>query len=654
MTQTPADLFDEGRRLLYAGRWADAAVAFRGVLADHPNNPACHAYLAQCLLQLGELAGAKHHFKTAVELDPQSADAFHGLATTVHKVDGAATALLWFERALALRKNDAKILTNYAFALTQAGQSAAAIDIFRQSIAIAPSQARSHAGLAASLRRAGHWDETIAMYQSALALDDNLSEAHIALGEMQLESWDAHAALPHFQRALELGASIERLQAALICCAVLGQFSVMRQLIGKIMGAGPVKPTARSNALMSLLYDPEVSPAELTSSHITQSVYFDSGIRLPPAQGKASTKIRIGYVSSDFNSHVCACFLYPLILNHDRLRFEVVCYSSSSHHDEMTDRFRKNCDHWRDIASLYDSEVAKMIQDDGIDILVDCKGHTAGGRLPIFSMTAAPITMSFLGYPCTTGLPFIDYRLTDPIADPPAEKNSQASERLARLEHGFLSYMPLADPPEPTAPPCIANGYITFGSFSNWMKINPFVRWLWADILLRVPSGRLRLKDRFLSNSRMAQSIKDEFKGYGISPDRVEIVPHRPILTDHFLEYHGVDIALDPFPYNGTTTTCDALWMGVPVVSLMGDRHAGRVTAGILTRIGLADLVAKDKADYIRIAAELASNPLRLVDLRQNLRTMFRNSPLGRPDLVVRDIEKFYTAVVRGGSVPFL
>ena len=654
MTQLQTDLFVEGRRLLFAGRWTDAAAAFRRLLEDHSNNPACHASLAQCLIQMGDLAGAKQHFKTAVELDPQSADAFHGLAAAVHKAEGANAALVWFERALALRKNDTKILTNYAFALIQAGKPIAAKDIFQKSIAISPNQARSYVGLASCLRQTGQWDEAATMYEAALALDDGLAEAHIALGEMLIESWNAHTALPHFQRAFELGVAIDRPQAALTCCAVLGQFSVMRQLTGKIMGAGPVKPTVRSNALMALLYDPEISPVELTTSHITQSIYFDSGILVASKQQYANTKIRIGYVSTDFNSHVCACFLYPLILNRDRSQFEVVCYSSSRRHDEMTDRFRENCDHWRDISSLYDSEAAKLIQDDGIDILVDCNGHTAGGRLTLLSMRPAPVTISFLGYPCTTGLSFIDYRLTDPIADPSTEKNSHASETLVRLEHGFLSYLPLADPPEPTAPPCITNGYITFGSFSNWMKINPLVRWLWADILLRVPNSRLRFKDRYLSNPRMAQAVKDEFNGYGILPDRIEIVPHRPILTDHFLEYHGVDIALDPFPYNGTTTTCDALWMGVPVVSLLGDRHAGRVAAGILTRLGLPDLVAKDNADYIRIAAELAANRARLVELRQNLRTMFRNSPLGRPDLVVRDIEKFYTAVVRGGPVPFL
>jgi predicted O-linked N-acetylglucosamine transferase (SPINDLY family) len=358
-------------------------------------------------------------------------------------------------------------------------------------------------------------------------------------------------------------------------------------------------------------------------------------------------RLRVGYVSPDFREHSVSAFLDPVIAGHDRRWFEVFCYAEVVRPDDTTARFRGLSDGWCSTLGMTDGAVAGRIRDDGIDILVDLAGHTAGNRLRVFAERPAPVQVTWLGYPNTTGLSAMDYRLSDAVADPAGEADALHSETLVRLANGFLCFAPPADAPEVGETPALATGQVTFGSFNNLAKVTPDVVEAWADILNRIPNSRLVLKSRPLADEKTRERYLEMFGAHGVDPGRVELCSWIASKSGHLGAYERLDIGLDPFPYNGTTTTCEALWMGVPVVTLGGDRHAGRVGASILARVGLAGLVAETKADYVEQAVALAGDLDRLSALRGGLRSRMEKSPLCDAGGFARDIEAAYREMWR-------
>ena len=343
---------------------------------------------------------------------------------------------------------------------------------------------------------------------------------------------------------------------------------------------------------------------------------------------EAARRLKIGYVSPDFRGHSVAYFVEPLLKGHDRQAVEVFCYAEVTRPDTVTAHLQGLVDHWLVTVGLSDEELAERIRADGIDILVDLAGHTANNRLRVFARKPAPVQVTWLGYPNTTGLEAIDYRLVDAVTDPVGEADAWASETLVRLEGGFLCYGGLKDAPEPTVPPCLKTGTVTFGSFNNPAKVSAATFDAWATLLSRLPQARLLLKGKPFADAATRALFLARLGERGVAAERVELVAWLPGTAAHLALYHRVDIALDPFPYNGTTTTCEALWMGVPVVTLRGDRHAGRVGASLLSQIGLTDLIANSVEEYVEIALALARNPGRLDDLRRALRPRMAASPL--------------------------
>jgi predicted O-linked N-acetylglucosamine transferase (SPINDLY family) len=306
----------------------------------------------------------------------------------------------------------------------------------------------------------------------------------------------------------------------------------------------------------------------------------------------------------------------------------VFCYAEVRRPDTVTAHLQGLADHWLVTVGLSDDELAERIRTDGLDILVDLAGHTADNRLRVFARKPAPVQATWLGYPNTTGLEAIDYRLVDAVTDPAGEADAWASETLVRLEGGFHCYGGLKGAPEPGVPPCLAAGTVTFGSFNNPVKISAATLDVWARLLSRLPQARLLLKGKPFSDPGTRALFLARLGKRGIAAERVELMAWLPGAAAHVEMYHQVDIALDPFPYNGTTTTCEALWMGVPVVTLRGDRHAGRVGASLLSQIGLPDLIANSVEEYVEIVVALASDPARLMDLRRSLRPRIAASPL--------------------------
>jgi predicted O-linked N-acetylglucosamine transferase (SPINDLY family) len=357
-----------------------------------------------------------------------------------------------------------------------------------------------------------------------------------------------------------------------------------------------------------------------------------------PRRRAGSARIKVGYVSGDFCRHSCAYVLAAVLPHHDRAAFEIVAYSNTPREDAMTDRLKPHLDGFVRIVGEGDAALAGRIAADGIDVLVDLSGHTQGNRLGAFARRPAPVQLSWLGYPASTGLAQIDARVTDALADP---EGPDADAPLVRLQDGFLAFVP-PDGPAPAREP----GPPVFASFNNVAKLGPRTIACWAAILRAVPDARLLLKALSFEDPGIAARYRGLFAGHGIDPGRVEFVGWVGAPGGHLALYSRVDVALDPFPYNGTLTTLEALWAGVPVVTLAGDRHAARVGTSILTRIGRTDSIAADADDYVRVAADAIRRPAD----RAALRAALAASPLMDGVRVARGLEAAYRAFLRDVS----
>jgi predicted O-linked N-acetylglucosamine transferase (SPINDLY family) len=405
---------------------------------------------------------------------------------------------------------------------------------------------------------------------------------------------------------------------------------------------------------MILNYDGHLSAATLFDAHRALDERYGRAVFRPDAHANdrgAERRLRVGYVSPDFRSHSVAHFLEPLLRRHDRNAVEVFCYAEVNWPDARTECFKQLADHWLLTVGMSDEEVAERIRRDRIDILVDLAGHTASGhaaksRLLVFARKPAPVQMTWLGYPNTTGLKAIDYRMVDEVTDPVGEADAFASETLVRLSGGFLCYGGDDGPPAPGPVPSLTTGTVTFGSFNSPPKLSPATLDAWAQVLARLPEARLLLKGKPFADAATRALYHDRLAERGVGPERVELAPWLPEQA-HLALYDRLDIALDPFPYNGTTTTCQALWMGVPVVALRGDRHASRVGASLLTQIGLPELIADSIGAYVEIAVALAGDPARLADLRHSLRRRMLASSLCDAAGFARKTEHTYRTMWR-------
>ena len=356
---------------------------------------------------------------------------------------------------------------------------------------------------------------------------------------------------------------------------------------------------------------------------------------LPNTRGR---RIRVGYVSNDFKSHPVSSFMASIITSHDRSAFEVFCYSTTTTPDARTRDFQHLAEHFVDIAVLSDAEAARKIEADQIDILVDLGGHTTGNRLRMFALRPAPIQATYLGYPATTGCTFMDFRLVDSRTDPEGSE-ANSTEQLVRLPAPFLCFYPHFTCP-PTAPlPALTNGHITFGSFNQAAKISDDTLDLWSGVLQAVPDSRLFLKAQAFSDPAVCGRFEERFAQRGIQPSRLTFSGFMKKPLDHLAAYEKVDVALDTFPYNGTTTTCEALWMGVPVISLVGSLHAARVGYTLLAAVGMEGFATNTVQDFVALAVELVKNSGQLAALRGRLQAVMAASRLCDPQGFTRGLE---------------
>jgi len=408
----------------------------------------------------------------------------------------------------------------------------------------------------------------------------------------------------------------------------------------------PGSSAARANLLFALALLPGERPEDTYAEHLAWAK-----IHAEPLRGQARAhgnspdperRLRIGYISADFRQHALSQFVEPVLARHARAAFEVFCYHGGSVVDEVTRRLMRHAEHWHNIAEMDDARAADLVRADEIDILVDVSGHTSGNRLPLFARKPAPLQVGFLGYLNTTGMKAMDYRISDRYADPPGASDRVHTETLLRLPRTLWCYQAPDDAPPVSALPAVRRGYVTFASFNNLAKLNPRVLALWAELLRQVPGSRL-----------LVMAVPDEGAAArlrrglaGIEPDRVATLG-RLERKGYWQQFSEVDIALDPFPYAGGATTCDALWMGVPVVTLAGDYGFSRSGVTILANAGLKQLVAQTAGNYLDLARGLAGDLDQLVRLRAGLRAGLRLSPLMDAAAYMRDLESAYRRIWR-------
>ena len=554
----------------------------------------------------GRLREAESLYREILAQQPEHAGALHGLGMLAQHAGQIAAAIDLLRRAVAIEPSWAEAYFNLGNVLFHSGNAAEAVKALRRAAELAPNSAAAYNSLGAASALAGDFDSAITAYRRALELCPDLSAIYLNLGHALGATGRAEEAMEAFRR-----------------------------------GAAGGDAHAAENVLLTMHYVPGIHPAQILEEHRRWGENFVRSIgavvQAHANDRSPDRRLRIGYVSADFNAHPAGRFLLPLLENHDQTNVEAFCYSNVSKPDFMTERFRSLKHVWRDISSLSDNQATQLIQQDKIDILLDLSLHSDGNRLGIFARKPAPIQATWLGYASTTGISTIDYRLSDPYLDP-AGTDGNYVEKTWRLPRCFWCYQPPQIPAEITPLPAQSRGTVTFASFNNFMKVSPPALRLWSRILPSIPGSRMIVHAPVGSHR---QRVTEIFSAAGVEPSRLEFFEFLP--TDQFLRLHQqVDIALDPFPFNGGTTTCDALWMGVPVVSLRGATAVGRAGASILSNVGIAELIAEYEDQYFSIATGLARDLTKLAARRSALRHKMLASPLADARRFASDMETAY------------
>lgn len=545
---------------------------------------------------------ARQVFLKILQQAPGHPDASNGMAIVLEGLGQLDQALYHAQRAAASRPTDGAILNTLASLLTKLERFDESIPLLRKAKELEPGLAAVRGNLVNGLWNAGRCTEST-------------RELRLMLAETPGDP-----------------SVIQRLATKL---TVLAQSAEGVALCRSVLPSASNDVDLTRALATCLLNDPAASVEDVVEGHrlAGAAVLFAAGGRSNPVSIFPNTRepdrpLRIGFVSPDFRQHSVSFFVESLIERIDRKALQVLCYSNADGGDSVTARLRKIADEFKVITVMSDAEAGAAIVKDRVDILIDLAGHTVGTRLGIFAMRAAPIQMTYCGYPATTGVANIDVRIVDSHTDPSGAE-SQCIERLVRLDPSFLCYRPPTDAPSPAPPPSVASGRVTFGSFNATSKLNDDVISLWSRVLQRVERSQLVLKAHSLADPEFREYLHASFERRGIDRSRVEFLPATKGLAEHLQTYSRVDIGLDPFPYHGTTTTCEAAHMGVPTVTLRGSMHHSRVGPALLNHWGLSDLVATTPEEYVEIAARLSEDAPRRAAIRSSLRSTLAASPLG-------------------------
>jgi protein O-GlcNAc transferase len=611
------------------GRLDEATAAHRRALTLKPDFVDAHNNLGNALRDQGRPREAETAYRAALALAPDLAAIHNNLGNALKDQSRADDAEACFRRAIALNADYANAHNNLGAVLTAQGRLDDAVASLRRALSLDPGYVNALYNLGNTYRLQDRWADAATAYERALTLKPDFVQAHNNLGAVREDQGRFAEAVASFEQALALKPVFAEARNNLgNVLKEQGRLEEALECYEQVLALKPDYSEAHSNLLMSQHYVGRISNGELLAAALRFGAQFTGKA---PARRFANDRsparrLRIGYVSGDFRQHPGGFLLARVLEAHDRAGFEIFCYANQTKVDDMTRRLQGAADHWRPILGLSNAEAADLILRDGIDILVDLSGHTAKNRLSLFALRPAPVQACWLGYFGTTGLGAMDYLIMDEAAVPQGEERWY-SEALVRLPYGRFCYAPPDYAPAPVDPPALRRGYATFGSFNNIAKLGPEVVNLWADVLRAAPGSRLLLKWKALDDASARRRLGEAFAGAGVGEERLELRGFSRH-ADMLAEYGEIDIALDPFPFGGGLTSCEALWMGVPVVTLPGDRPASRQTIGFLRHVGLEDCVAATPADYVARAAALAADPGRLMGLRQAMRPRMAASPL--------------------------
>jgi predicted O-linked N-acetylglucosamine transferase (SPINDLY family) len=600
-----ADHKMRGDQFLRQAKFEQAAACYRQSISFSPNAADAHLNLGFALSELRQYAEAKRCLQRAIGIDPTLVDAFYLLGTGAQRQGQLDEAIGYFREVLKLDAGFEPGYLNLCHVLFESGKQAEAKTVILKGLSVNPARADYHCYLGNLYHFDMAFEQAAACFQKALSIRPDYAEAYSNLGEVFRKQNDFDQALVCYRKALSIN---------------------------------PDFFAAHSNLLLTLSFQADASAAQC----LEQAMCYGREVaarakpcRDWPATARRGGPLRIGFVSGDLNNHPVAFFLESLAAHVNPASVEMVVYATQAREDHVTVRLKRHFSAWNSIAGDDDETAARKIHDDGIHILIDLAGHTAHNRLPVFAWKPAPVQASWLGYWASTGVPGIDYVLADP--DTPSEHFTETVWRLPDIRYCFTP--PAAQDQIPVMPPpALNNGHVTFGSFQAIAKLNDAVLALWGRIFDALPAARLRLQSGQLSDAANREALLQRLAQAGIAAARVTL--QGPMPREHYLTQHAeVDIILDTFPFPGGTTTCEALWMGVPTVTLPGGTLLSRQGASLMTCVGLPDWIANDEHDYVAKAVGHASDLERLARLREKLREQALASPLFDAPRFARSME---------------
>ena len=589
------------------GRSAHALAPMQKAAALLPSDAEAHSNLGVALKDLGQLDAAVASYRRALEIKPDLAEAHNNLGAALKDLEQLDAAVASYRRALEIKPDFAEAHSNLGAALKDVGQLDSAVATYRRALEIKPDFAEAHSNLGNALQDLVQLDAAVASYRRALEIKPDLAEAHYNLGNALQDLVQLDAAVASYRRALEIKPDFDK---------------------------------AHSNLLFCLSHDATVDAETLFAEHCRFGGQFEVPLRAGWPQHTNSRnperRLQVGFVSGDLRNHSVASFIEPVLAHlsgHPQLSLHA--YSNHAIEDAVTQRLRGYLTHWHPIVGLSDVALAQKVREDGIDILIDLSGHTAKNRLLTFARKPAPIQITWIGYPNTTGLQAMDYVLKDRFNAPYGAYERYYVEKLARLPSSG-TFLPAKDAPPVNDLPALSNGSVTFGSFNRSSKLGDGVIALWSQVLRAVPGSRLLVGS--VGEGSLRANLMERFARCGVAADRLMFQP-RMVMSAYLALHHQVDFILDTFPYTGGTTTSHALWMGVPVLTMTGPSSMQCQCAGMLRRVGLTDWVAGDAEDFVRRAVGWAGRLDELAGLRAGMRDRLLSSPLRQPATVARGLE---------------
>jgi predicted O-linked N-acetylglucosamine transferase (SPINDLY family) len=671
-----------GNVFVEQGRPADAVKSFRQALLYRPDFASAHSNLGEALRRQGQLEDAVSCFRDALAIDPWDAHAHNNLAMTLQAQGKLDDSLESYRQALRCMPGYAEAYSNLGTALIEKGNLEEAAANLSKAIELKPHYVDAIFNLGLARWKQGRSDEALVQYQHALRIKPDHALTHLHLGTLLADKGELVDAEASLRQALRI--KPDCVDACYSLTAVLRRQGKLEEALAQCQEALRLRPDGAEahRSLGTVLWDLGLTEQALVAyraalnlkpewadlhSYVVMMLHYlpgyDAGsirdecarwnqqhaqplqklIRPHPNDPDPKRRLRIGYVSPDFHKHVDAFFTIPLLSNHDHMHYEIFCYAGVAQPDAVTQRLRGHADMWRSTVGLSDQQIADLVRSDQIDILVDLEMHTAGNRLLIFAQKPVPVQVAWLGYPGSTGLSTIDYRITDPYLDPPGLFDDCYSEESIRLPDTFWCYDPLSNEPPVNALPALETGQVTFGCLNNFCKINEGCLTLWAEVLRKVPQSRLLLR---AARGQARSRVLTIFQGEGVAESRIEFVDRLP-RPEYLRLYYRIDLGLDPLPYNGHTTSLDAFWMGVPTLTLVGKTVVGRAGWSQLCNLGLQELAAQTREQYVALLAELSGDLARLQSLRGTLRQRMQESPLMDGKRFARHMEQAFRQMWR-------